>query len=225
MAYSCLFSLHLPLFQSASHIAASPKVSAKVKKDNVKYAAWATSQISRAYQVRELLLLRFGWPPGFSLSHRFRAQSDIQTVEHITRRWEYAMPSRWLCAGCACLGRAQLICWLKPTGPGIAFRSCFLCLHVKAPLSLWSITAGAKHRLWGLGRGKYAVCTPRLQKEGIMIAEERKNLSVVQMVSLKGFILLPWYTDYKYYAFISNLNCHQRDLHCLFKRWLLSVIK
>lgn len=58
-----------------------------------------------------------------------------------------------------------------------------------------------------------------------MIAEERKNLSVVQMVSLKGFILLPWYTDYKYYTFISNLNCHQRDLHCLFKRLLLSVIK
>uniref|UniRef100_A0A9J8BIT5 ER membrane protein complex subunit 2 n=2 Tax=Cyprinus carpio TaxID=7962 RepID=A0A9J8BIT5_CYPCA len=39
------------LYMSASHIAASPKVSAKVKKDNVKYAAWATSQISRAYQM------------------------------------------------------------------------------------------------------------------------------------------------------------------------------
>ncbi len=48
-SHPCLLSL---LLQSASHIAASPKVSAKVKKDNVKYAAWATSQISRAYQVR-----------------------------------------------------------------------------------------------------------------------------------------------------------------------------
>ncbi|MGH0136195.1 UNVERIFIED_CONTAM: hypothetical protein FKN15_060060 [Acipenser sinensis] len=38
------------LYMSASHIAASPKVSAKVKKDNVKYAAWAASQINRAYQ-------------------------------------------------------------------------------------------------------------------------------------------------------------------------------
>uniref|UniRef100_A0A8C2G9M2 ER membrane protein complex subunit 2 n=1 Tax=Cyprinus carpio TaxID=7962 RepID=A0A8C2G9M2_CYPCA len=38
------------LYMSASHVAASPKVSAKVKKDNVKYAAWAASQISRAYQ-------------------------------------------------------------------------------------------------------------------------------------------------------------------------------
>ncbi|RXM27352.1 ER membrane protein complex subunit 2 [Acipenser ruthenus] len=42
-----LFGLYL----SASHIAASPKVSAKVKKDNVKYAAWAASQINRAYQL------------------------------------------------------------------------------------------------------------------------------------------------------------------------------
>ncbi|KAL2084626.1 hypothetical protein ACEWY4_020144 [Coilia grayii] len=39
------------LYMSASHIAASPKVSAKVKKDNVKYAAWAASQINRAYQL------------------------------------------------------------------------------------------------------------------------------------------------------------------------------
>uniref|UniRef100_A0A9J7YBF1 ER membrane protein complex subunit 2 n=1 Tax=Cyprinus carpio carpio TaxID=630221 RepID=A0A9J7YBF1_CYPCA len=39
------------LYMSASHVAASPKVSAKVKKDNVKYAAWAASQISRAYQM------------------------------------------------------------------------------------------------------------------------------------------------------------------------------
>uniref|UniRef100_A0A8B9K8D1 ER membrane protein complex subunit 2 n=1 Tax=Astyanax mexicanus TaxID=7994 RepID=A0A8B9K8D1_ASTMX len=38
------------LYMSASHIAGSPKVSAKVKKDNVKYAAWAASQINRAYQ-------------------------------------------------------------------------------------------------------------------------------------------------------------------------------
>uniref|UniRef100_A0AAY4EA64 ER membrane protein complex subunit 2 n=1 Tax=Denticeps clupeoides TaxID=299321 RepID=A0AAY4EA64_9TELE len=39
------------LYMSASHIAASPKVSAKVKKDNVKYAAWAGAQINRAYQL------------------------------------------------------------------------------------------------------------------------------------------------------------------------------
>uniref|UniRef100_A0A8C9VYT4 ER membrane protein complex subunit 2 n=1 Tax=Scleropages formosus TaxID=113540 RepID=A0A8C9VYT4_SCLFO len=39
------------LYMSASHIAASPKVSAKVKKDNVKYAAWAATQINRAYQL------------------------------------------------------------------------------------------------------------------------------------------------------------------------------
>uniref|UniRef100_H3DDC1 ER membrane protein complex subunit 2 n=1 Tax=Tetraodon nigroviridis TaxID=99883 RepID=H3DDC1_TETNG len=39
------------LYMSASHIAASPKVSAKVKKDNMKYAAWAASQINRAYKL------------------------------------------------------------------------------------------------------------------------------------------------------------------------------
>uniref|UniRef100_A0A665VK58 ER membrane protein complex subunit 2 n=1 Tax=Echeneis naucrates TaxID=173247 RepID=A0A665VK58_ECHNA len=39
------------LYMSASHIAASPKVSAKVKKDNVKYAAWAATQINRAYKL------------------------------------------------------------------------------------------------------------------------------------------------------------------------------
>lgn len=50
------FSLFLPPAQSASHIAASPKVSAKVKKDNVKYAAWATSQINRAYKVRDTVI-------------------------------------------------------------------------------------------------------------------------------------------------------------------------
>ncbi|KAF0045060.1 hypothetical protein F2P81_001589 [Scophthalmus maximus] len=38
------------LYMSASHIAASPKVSAKVKKDNMKYAAWAATQINRAYK-------------------------------------------------------------------------------------------------------------------------------------------------------------------------------
>ncbi|XP_071240545.1 ER membrane protein complex subunit 2 isoform X2 [Salvelinus alpinus] len=37
--------------ESASHIAASPKVNATVKKANVKYAAWATNQINRAYQL------------------------------------------------------------------------------------------------------------------------------------------------------------------------------
>lgn len=45
-----------PPLQSASHIAASPKVSAKVKKDNMKYAAWATSQINRAYKVRDTVI-------------------------------------------------------------------------------------------------------------------------------------------------------------------------
>ncbi|XP_041843936.1 ER membrane protein complex subunit 2 [Melanotaenia boesemani] len=39
------------LYMSASHIAASPKVSAKVKKDNMKYAAWAATQINRAYKL------------------------------------------------------------------------------------------------------------------------------------------------------------------------------
>uniref|UniRef100_A0A4W5N493 ER membrane protein complex subunit 2 n=1 Tax=Hucho hucho TaxID=62062 RepID=A0A4W5N493_9TELE len=39
------------LYMSASHIAASPKVNATVKKANVKYAAWATNQINRAYQL------------------------------------------------------------------------------------------------------------------------------------------------------------------------------
>lgn len=57
----CLFShfpslLCSPPLQSASHIAASPKVSAKVKKDNMKYAAWATSQINRAYKVRDTVI-------------------------------------------------------------------------------------------------------------------------------------------------------------------------
>lgn len=50
-----LLSVFLPLLQSASQIAASPKVSAKVKKDNVKYAAWAASQINRAYKVCDIL--------------------------------------------------------------------------------------------------------------------------------------------------------------------------
>ncbi|XP_058299794.1 ER membrane protein complex subunit 2 isoform X1 [Hylobates moloch] len=35
---------------SASHIASNPKASAKTKKDNMKYASWAASQINRAYQ-------------------------------------------------------------------------------------------------------------------------------------------------------------------------------
>ncbi len=124
----------------------------------------------------------------------------------------------------ACLGRAQLMCWLKPTGPGIVLRSCFLCLHVKAPLSLWSITAGAKHRPLELARGKFAVRTPRLQREAIMIAEERKKWSTVLMVSLKRFILLPWYTESKYYTFIRNMNCHQGyDICRFFKDWQLKV--
>lgn len=94
----------------------------------------------------------------------------------------------------ACLGKAQLMCWLKPTGPGIVLRSCFLCLHVKAPLSLWSIHAGAKHGPQELARGKYAACTPPLQTEAVMIAEERKNWSAMCLVSLKEFMLLPCYT-------------------------------
>ncbi|KAJ7985123.1 hypothetical protein DPEC_G00348810 [Dallia pectoralis] len=39
------------LYMSASHIAASPKVNAAMKKANVKYAAWAANQINRAYQL------------------------------------------------------------------------------------------------------------------------------------------------------------------------------
>ncbi|XP_007933069.2 ER membrane protein complex subunit 2 [Orycteropus afer afer] len=38
------------LYMSASHIASNPKASAKTKKDNMKYATWAASQINRAYQ-------------------------------------------------------------------------------------------------------------------------------------------------------------------------------
>ncbi|XP_072630336.1 ER membrane protein complex subunit 2 isoform X1 [Canis lupus baileyi] len=38
------------LYMSASHIASNPKASAKTKKDNMKYASWAASQINRAYQ-------------------------------------------------------------------------------------------------------------------------------------------------------------------------------
>ncbi|XP_032916522.1 ER membrane protein complex subunit 2 [Catharus ustulatus] len=38
------------LYMSASHIASNPKASAKMKKDNMKYAGWAANQINRAYQ-------------------------------------------------------------------------------------------------------------------------------------------------------------------------------
>lgn len=62
-------SFHVLFFlQSASHIAASPKVSGKVKKDNVKYAAWAATQINRAYKVsyKYTLMLCF-----YNFSHDF----------------------------------------------------------------------------------------------------------------------------------------------------------
>uniref|UniRef100_A0A6I8SPN3 ER membrane protein complex subunit 2 n=1 Tax=Xenopus tropicalis TaxID=8364 RepID=A0A6I8SPN3_XENTR len=39
------------LYISSVHIASNPKASAKMKKDNVKYATWATSQIKKAYQL------------------------------------------------------------------------------------------------------------------------------------------------------------------------------
>ena len=39
------------LYMSASHIASNLKASAKMKKDNIKYASWAANQINRAYQV------------------------------------------------------------------------------------------------------------------------------------------------------------------------------
>ncbi|KAL7984121.1 hypothetical protein Chor_002691 [Crotalus horridus] len=38
------------LYMSASHIVSNSKASAKVKKDNMKYASWAANQINRAYQ-------------------------------------------------------------------------------------------------------------------------------------------------------------------------------
>ncbi|XP_061461146.1 ER membrane protein complex subunit 2 isoform X3 [Rhineura floridana] len=38
------------LYMSASHIASNSKASAKMKKDNMKYASWAANQINRAYQ-------------------------------------------------------------------------------------------------------------------------------------------------------------------------------
>ncbi|XP_056378566.1 ER membrane protein complex subunit 2 [Hyla sarda] len=39
------------LYISSVHIAANPKASAKMKKDNVKFATWASSQIKKAYQL------------------------------------------------------------------------------------------------------------------------------------------------------------------------------
>ncbi|XP_048385399.1 ER membrane protein complex subunit 2 isoform X1 [Stegostoma tigrinum] len=39
------------LYMSASHIASNPKANAKMKKDNMKYAAWAATQINKAYQL------------------------------------------------------------------------------------------------------------------------------------------------------------------------------
>uniref|UniRef100_A0A8C5MN32 ER membrane protein complex subunit 2 n=1 Tax=Leptobrachium leishanense TaxID=445787 RepID=A0A8C5MN32_9ANUR len=39
------------LYISSIHIASNPKASAKIKKDNVKYATWAANQIKRAYQI------------------------------------------------------------------------------------------------------------------------------------------------------------------------------
>ncbi|XP_074172364.1 ER membrane protein complex subunit 2 isoform X1 [Rhinolophus sinicus] len=46
------------LYMSASHIASNPKASAKTKKDNMKYASWAASQINRAYQHSISLIFR-----------------------------------------------------------------------------------------------------------------------------------------------------------------------
>uniref|UniRef100_A0A8C8EXX4 ER membrane protein complex subunit 2 n=1 Tax=Oncorhynchus tshawytscha TaxID=74940 RepID=A0A8C8EXX4_ONCTS len=53
------------LYMSASHIAASPKVNATVKKANVKYATWATNQINRAYQVSYARLKCIHFPTFF----------------------------------------------------------------------------------------------------------------------------------------------------------------
>ncbi|CAI9588993.1 unnamed protein product [Staurois parvus] len=39
------------LYISSVHIASNPKASAKMKKDNVKFATWASNQIKRAYQL------------------------------------------------------------------------------------------------------------------------------------------------------------------------------
>ncbi|XP_075070063.1 ER membrane protein complex subunit 2 isoform X1 [Mixophyes fleayi] len=39
------------LYISSIHIASNPKASAKMKKDNVKFATWAANQIKRAYQL------------------------------------------------------------------------------------------------------------------------------------------------------------------------------
>ncbi|XP_041046407.1 ER membrane protein complex subunit 2 isoform X4 [Carcharodon carcharias] len=39
------------LYMSASHIASSSKANAKMKKDNMRYATWAATQINKAYQL------------------------------------------------------------------------------------------------------------------------------------------------------------------------------
>ncbi|XP_032815121.1 ER membrane protein complex subunit 2 [Petromyzon marinus] len=39
------------LYMSSVHVASNPKTNTKNKKDNLKYASWAASQISRAYQL------------------------------------------------------------------------------------------------------------------------------------------------------------------------------
>ncbi|XP_038666290.1 ER membrane protein complex subunit 2 isoform X2 [Scyliorhinus canicula] len=39
------------LYMSASHIASNPKANAKMKKDNLRYATWAATQINKAYQL------------------------------------------------------------------------------------------------------------------------------------------------------------------------------
>ncbi|KAJ7416211.1 ER membrane protein complex subunit 2 [Willisornis vidua] len=48
--------------ESASHIASNPKASAKMKKDNMKYASWAANQINRAYQDENSLSHVFSMP-------------------------------------------------------------------------------------------------------------------------------------------------------------------
>uniref|UniRef100_A0A8D1CJH4 ER membrane protein complex subunit 2 n=2 Tax=Sus scrofa TaxID=9823 RepID=A0A8D1CJH4_PIG len=70
------------LYMSASHIASNPKASAKTKKDNMKYASWAASQINRAYQVSiDSFILSYGSVNVFLTCICFyKLQSQVSTI-------------------------------------------------------------------------------------------------------------------------------------------------
>lgn len=93
MSCACFLVSHLYLYvsnplQSSSHIAASPKVSAKVKKDNVKYAAWAASQINRAYKVRDTIISSAFTPHRLHLSGKQSHTSKRLFPTSLARQWK-----------------------------------------------------------------------------------------------------------------------------------------